>query len=131
MNYFGRTKTNRLKKPRFKEIAADNSNDRVNWIGQPHAQVGDYVYQAGPAISAGTVGKIVDIDADRIERLNSQGHRIGTHYTMHTPVTIEFLDGKRNQLWLWYLAVIDASALQEVKDFYINDGRPDRIKVTW
>jgi hypothetical protein len=29
------------------------------------------------------------------------------------------------------LTVIDAAALQEVKDFYITDGRPERIKVTW
>ena len=131
MTYFARTKTNRLKKPKFKTIEIDQTSDRLNWCGQPHAQIGDYVCQQGPAISAGTVGKIVAIDTGWLQRYGIQGNIMGRHYSLNTPATVELLDGKLDDIWLWYLTVIDASAVQEVKDFYINNGRPERIKVLW
>jgi hypothetical protein len=130
MTYFTRTKTNRLKRPNYQEIAKDLNNDRINWHGQSLAQVGDYVYKRGTGISAGAVGKIISIDTNYCQKhYISRGKQV--HYGMHTPATIEFLDGKRDLHWLWYLTVVDYSAIQEVKDFYINDSRPERIKVTW
>jgi hypothetical protein len=130
MTYFDKTKTGRLKAPRqLRNVGL--GNDRLNWCGQPHAQIGDYISQTGSSISAGTVGKIIDIKFDYIADLNSQGHQIGNHYTLHTPATIEFLDGHIDVIWMWYLTVIDYAAVQEVKDFYNAGGRPDRIKVSW
>jgi hypothetical protein len=133
MTYFARTKTNRLTKPKLKQISHEQwtANDKLNWCGQPHAQPGDFVYLSGRPINAGTVGRIVDVDADYIKNMTAQGHSVGDHFSSGTPAKIEFLDGNQHRTWLWYLTVIDAAALQEVKDFYITDGRPERIKVTW
>ena len=126
MSYFELTKTNRLKKPSHLKTIKDDKNDRINWCGQPCAQVGDYVFPTGSGISAGTVGRIIDIEQGK-----SGADRWGDHYALGTLATIESLDGKTSNMWLWYLTVIDYSAVQEVKDFYINDGRPGRIKVSW
>ena len=132
MSYFEKTKTNRLKKPSHLKEVDSQINDRWNWCGQPHAQIGDYVLSTGfGGISAKTVGKVTDIHFDYIAEMNARGHQIGKHYTHGTPATIQFLDGHIDQTWLWNLAVIDYNAVQEVKDFYINDGKIDQIKVCW
>lgn len=122
MTYFIRTKTNRLKKPaHLKKVADPDANDRLNWCGQPVAQIGDFVFENG-SISAGTVGRVVSIG----QTWQSDGH-----YSINTSAEVEGLDGKIHLPWLYHLTVIDYSAVQEVKDFYVADGRPDRIKVSW
>lgn len=131
MAYFEKTRSNRLKKPSHLQKVDSSINDKWNWCGQPHAQIGDYVLITGGTVSAGTVGKVTDIQFNYIAEMNAQGHQLGDHYTSMTPATIEFLDGHTEKTWLWYLTVIDSAAVQEVKDFYINDGRPGRIKVSW
>ena len=132
MPYFERTKTNLLKKPSHLKKVDSEINDRWNWCGQPHAQIGDYVLITGfSGVNVGTVGKVIDIHFNEIAELNAQGHQIDDHYTHNTPATIEFLDGHIDEAWLWSLTVIDYNAVQEVKDFYINDGRVDQIKVSW
>lgn len=131
MAFFVRTKTNRLKRPPHLKEVDVNINDRQNWCGQPHAQVGDYVCKTGGTVSAGTVGRVISIDVDYIQRYIADGHQCSEHYTLGTPAKIEFLDGTQDTIWLWYLTVIDYNAVQEVKDFYINDGRPERIAVNW
>ena len=131
MSYFELTKTNRLKKPSYLKEVRDEANDRINCFGQPLAHVGDYVFLSGRGISAGTVGKIVDIDVNFGVNMTAGGHQWTDHYALGTPATIELLDGKTNKTWLYYLTVIDYAAVQEVKDFYINDNRSERIKVSW
>jgi len=46
-------------------------------------------------------------------------------------IKIEMLSGEVKTEWVTYALVIDYAAVQEVKDFYIADGRPERIKVSW
>jgi hypothetical protein len=41
------------------------------------------------------------------------------------------LSGEIKSTWVTYTLVIDYEAVQEVKDFYVADGRPERIKVSW
>ena len=117
MAFWERTKTNRLKRPSSIKKADPKWDSKylpTNWCGQKNAVVGDYVHYDG-SVSAGTVGKVIEIGA------NSLG------YTAE----VEMLSGKVEGCWLGALTVIDYAAVQEVKDFYINDGRPERIKVSW
>ncbi len=124
MSFFERTKTNRLKKP--KHIKTVREFDKmISSSGQPLAKVGDYVFQHFLGISAGTVDKVIAIREELFKLQPSE------NYVLRTPVEVEFLDGERKLIWMWHLNVIDYSAIQEVKDFYLNEGRPERIKVTW
>lgn len=127
MTYFIRTKTGRLKAPpnlvdRNTQLALGLQG--LNLRGQVAAKIGDYVFFNGKGISAGNLGKVIKLTTYPI---------IGrdTVHTIDIAAEYELLDGTVTSTWLWYLTVIDAAAVQEVKDFYINDGRADRIKVTW
>lgn len=129
MSYFTTTKTGRLKSPAFKEVDLADGLQGLNWRGQVAAKVGDFIHASGRGISAGTVGRITAIDTTTFAyKGGSRGE--GLH-TINTAATYERLDGTTDTTWLWYMTVIDYAAVQEVKDFYINDGRADRIKVTW
>ena len=123
MTYWIRTKTNRLKKPTRKSLKKiDISGTTVNWCGDPVAKVGDFVCMSGAGVSAGTVGQVVALKD------------LGTFqpgYGIWWSAEIEALDGEIYNEWLWTLSVLPYSAVQEVKDFYIADGRPERIKVRW
>lgn len=115
MTYWIRTKSNRLKKPSF--LKADphwRKHFPTNWCGQNNASIGDYVHQDG-SVSAGTVGRVIKI----------------TQTSIGEGVEVEMLSGEIKLCWRGACTVIDYAAVQEVKDFYINDGRPDRIKVSW
>lgn len=121
MAYWDRTKNNRLKKPagvklNFSTFDEENP-DNITMYGQPFPEVGDYVF-VGNTPSGGTVGKVLSYKSD---------------YECHggPAVEIEMLSGEIKTEWVTYALVIDYSAVQEVKDFYINDGRPERIKVSW
>lgn len=123
MAFWIRTKTNRLKAPVKKTLKkVDVSGIKINWCGEPVAKVGDYVYMTGAGVSAGTVGRVVSMKD------------LGTSqpgYEHWWSAGVETLDGNTNNGWLWTLSVLPYNAVQEVKDFYINDGRPERIKVSW
>ena len=126
MTYFAQTKTGRLKKPAsLKGVPHKKTNLTINCHGLPLAKVGDFVFQTGCGISAGTVGRIIKIDPRWSIAYNSPND------PLHLSAEFECLNGKIESTWLWYLTAIDYDAVQEVKDFYIADGRPDRIKVTW
>jgi hypothetical protein len=115
MAYWDRTKNNRLKKPSF--LKADTNWRKhlpTNWCGQTNATIGNYVHQDG-SVSAGVVGKIIQIIPSAIGDI----------------AEFETLSGEIKQCWLGACTVIDYDAVQEVKDFYIADGRPKRIKVFW
>jgi hypothetical protein len=129
MGYWIRTKTNRLKAPKRKSLdPIDISGATVNWCGEPVAKIGDFVYLTG-SISAGTVGRLVgQQDLGRSQPGFENHYGSPDHWISGD---IETLDGKVNSEWLWTISVIPYTAVQEVKDFYINDGRPDRIKVSW
>ena len=122
MTYFVTTKTGRLKAPAFKEVDLNEGLCGCNLRGQPAAKIGDYVFVSGRGISAGTVGRVIALD----NTFNKQ-----ESHTINVSATFERLDGTTDCTWLWYLTVIDYATVQEVKDFYVSDGRPDRIKVTW
>lgn len=126
MAFFVRTKTNRLKMPpHLKDVDLDMGRgvSGTNWCGQVPAKVGDFIVRTGHGVSAGTVGKIIRLDNSWVKPENP--------HILDVSADLELLDGKIDTTWLWYLTVIDEAALQEVKDFYIQDGRPERIKVTW
>jgi len=118
MSYWIKTKTNRLKAPKRSESAAFDSG--LTWEGLSKANIGDYVYWYRTAISAGTVGRLVSLTKSTMPGKGNASW-----------ATVETLDGKTKEGWDWFLSVIDYSAVQEVKDFYISDGRPERIKVIW
>jgi hypothetical protein len=123
MTYWIRTKTNRLKLPTRKKLeSVDISGTTVNWCGEPVAKVGDYVYMSGATVSAGTVGRVLS--------LKDYG-TFQPGYEHWWSAEVETLSGKINSGWLWTLSVLPYNAVQEVKDFYIVDGRPERIKVSW
>lgn len=125
MSFWIRTNTNRLKQP-FKKIPdteIDISGTTVNWCGQPVAKVGDYVHVSG-SVSAFTVGRIVKLE-------DFGGNISGGAPNEWWSARFETLDGKENTAWLWSVTVLPYNAVQEVKDFYTNDGRPSRIKVNW
>lgn len=124
MAFFDVTKTGRLKAPKRSSIPHDDfiqayrTPDEVNLFGDPMVQVGDYVYTTG-SISAGTVGKV-----------------IGFSTIPCTPdpmlfAEVELLSGQIKGQHPEYLVKCPYEAIQEVKDFYINDGRSSRIKVIW
>ncbi len=121
MAFWDRSKTNRLKKPaniKLDYSSFDDKNpNKLNMYGQPIAKVGDYVF-AGNSPSGGTIGKIISVD-----------HQNQCHGG--PAVEVEMLSGECKWEWVTYALVIDYAAVQEVKDFYIADGRPGRIKVTW
>lgn len=121
MIFFDRTKTGRLKLPKtFKKVTDLAGWGKThNWCGQPLAKIGDYVI-SGNGISAGTVG--------RVKSLNNFNMHIGYDRWVGD---VETLDGKINNAWTEWMTVINYNAIQEVKDFYIQDGRPERIKVDW
>lgn len=119
------TKTNRLKSPPYEKRPSEwyweNGHDvsKENEIFKPLAQVGDTIHIYGRGVSAGTVGKIINI--------GNEFYSGGCGYACD----VEFLDGAIESEWLSYCIKITPDMLQEVKDFYINDGRASRIKVTW
>lgn len=121
MAFWDRSKTNRLKKPAHLKLGYstfdDKNPNKINMYGQPMARVGDYVF-VGNSPSGGTVGKVIAIDR------KTQCHG-------GPAVEVEMLSGERKWEWVTYALVIDQAAVQEVKDFYIADGRPERIKVPW
>lgn len=125
MTYFTKTKTGRLTAPAFKKVDIDEGFRGLNLRGQVAAKVGDYVFTSGRGISAGTVGRITSLNETKYQS------KPDTPHTVQVSATYERLDGTTDNTWLWYFTVIDYAAVQEVKDFYINDGRADRIKVTW
>jgi hypothetical protein len=128
MSYWIRTKTNRLKAPvkkALKEI--DVSGVKINWSGDPVAKVDDYVYMTGAGVSAGTVGRVVALE----DFGDDSGKLIHSGNDHWWSAEVETLDGKINSGWLWTMTVLPYNAVQEVKDFYVNDGRPERIKVSW
>jgi len=128
MAYWIRTKTNRLKAPVTKALKkVDVSGVKINWSGNPVAKVGDYVYMTGAGVSAGTVGRVICLE-DFGDGSGKDIHSGNTHWWS---AEVETLDGESNNGWLWTLTVLPYNAIQEVKDFYINDGRPERIKVSW
>lgn len=122
MTYWIKTKTGRLKKPpELKKVDFDTRSYLVNWCGQPLPSVGDYVHPNG-SVSAGTVGRIIEIDKSWD---NGSGDPLNISGKMET------LDGKIDSTWIWYMTVLPYEAVQEVKDFYIAAQRGDRIKVSW
>jgi len=128
MSYWTRTKTNRLKAPAKKALKKiDVSGVKINWCGDPVAKVGDYVYMTGAGVSAGTIGRVVSLE-DFGDGSGKPIHSGNTHWWS---AEVETLDGNTNNGWLWTLSVLPYNAVQEVKDFYIADGRPERIKVSW
>lgn len=128
MAYWTRTKTNRLKAPAKKALKkVDVSGVKINWCGDPVAKVGDYVYMTGAGVSAGTIGRVVSLE-DFGAAAMPNIHSGNDHWWS---AEVETLDGESNNGWLWTLSVLPYNAVQEVKDFYIADGRPERIKVSW
>lgn len=129
MSFWIRTKTNRLKAPVRKKLdVPDTSGNSVNWCGDPVAKVGDYVL-SGNSVGAGTVGRVVSLS-----NLGQSQPGFDQHYSSPKDwwaADVETLDGKISGGWLWAMTVIPYTAVQEVKDFYIADGRPQRIKVSW
>jgi hypothetical protein len=118
MTFFEKTKTGRLKLPKsFKQTT--ERDPLLNWYGYPLAKIGDYVH-AGSGVSAGTVGRICSIKSLPIVNGPDMVY-----------AEVECLDGKIQSPWLDQAIVLDYSAIQEVKDFYISNGRPERIKVRW
>ena len=121
MAFWDRSKTNRLKKPAHYKLAYstfdDKNPNKINMYGQPMAKVGDFVF-VGNSPSAGTVGIVKKID----RQVRCHGG---------PSIEIEMLSGKVDWAWITYALVIDYAAVQEVKDFYIADGRPQRIQVPW
>lgn len=122
MAYWDRSKTNRLKKPKGVKLAYMTDPDIINktrttFYGCPWPNLGDYVF-VGNSPSAGTVGRV---------------RRYKTGYECHggPAIEIEMLSGDIKTEWVSYSLVIDYAAVQEVKDFYIADGRPQRIQVPW
>lgn len=116
---FQLTKTGRLKAPPFKDINIyPNIDPMKNFAGHPIAQLGDVVARWGSGVSAGTVGKVTSVPKD-------SGHALGFGFT------VELLDGNTDMWWAVNSYVLTPAQLQEVKDFYINDGRASRIKVAW
>lgn len=125
MTYYALTKGGRLSRPKdLKEVDLDFGIQGFNWCGQVAAKVGDFINPTGRGISAGTTGRVLELTYRWVDDPAKP-------CTTDISAKMEFLDGKTGTTWLWYLTVIDYSAVQEVKDFYINDGRSDRIKVTW
>jgi len=124
MSFFDVTKTGRLKAPKRKSIPHDDfikayrTKNEVNVFGDPRVQVGDYVYTTG-SISAGTVGKVIGFS------------EIPCSPEPMIFAEVELLSGDIKGQHSEYLVKCPYEAIQEVKDFYINDGRPSRIKVTW
>lgn len=118
MAFWDRTKTNRLKLPKtFKRVERVHGDESHTWCGQSIPVVGDFVH-CGSGVSAGTVGRVVDTKTFKMPH-----EMISLH--------VETLDGKINKGWAIGATVIPLSAVNEVKDFYFADGRPERIKVTW
>lgn len=108
MTYFTRTKTGRLSAPKNKLSYEEK-------IERPLPELGTFAHK-GRSISAGTVGKVIEVDT------KSYGEVL---------VRLEFLDGTTEGNWNWFTTPIPYEAVQEVKDFYVADGRPERIKVSW
>lgn len=120
------SKTGRLSYPKRAETPY---SDRVknlgvlNIYGDPVVKVGDFARFTGTSISAGTVGRVIAvgcIPADPPYCPNPFWH-----------TDVEMLDGSVKNGHLVYACPLTAEMVQEVKDFYIKDGRPERIKVTW
>lgn len=122
MAYFTKTKTGRLKMPKMDQRVYYEDGD-VN----PGVKVGDFVYIGGRSVSAGNIGRVTELKNYGTKGLMA-GHFV-PEYNWHA--TAEMLDGSTDGTWLYATAVIPESAVQEVKDFYIQDGRPERIKVSW
>jgi len=93
--------------------------DDKNGYGQFRPKVGDYVATCIPSgiLSAGTVGILV---ADEVpERLQ----------TFHDGAqVIQYLDGRREPGWRYGIGYLTREQALEVRQFYIDDGRPERIK---
>ena len=95
----------------------------TNLYCQSYPTIGDYVF-CGPAsgvMSAGTVGIIVR-DAS-----NDPG-MAGIHDGLWE---IEKLDGELDCSWKYITGVLTKDQVLEIKQYYINDGRPNRIKAGW
>lgn len=120
MAFWDRTKNNRLKKPAGVKLAFstfdEDNPEQLTMYGCKWPAVGEFVF-VGNTPSAGTVGKVIQYG----------------EYECHggPSVEIEMLSGEIKHEWVTYALVIDYAAVQEVKDFYITDGRPERIKVYW
>jgi hypothetical protein len=110
------TKTNRLKAPvHNRPVHVDVKTH--NYWGEPLAQLGEYVL-VGRSVSAGTIGRLVAVK-DMWFQSCGWGCKV------------EMLDGTMREEWQSWCFKITPDMLQEVKDFYINDGRAGRIKVSW
>jgi hypothetical protein len=126
MTYFTKTPTGRLRAPKSKRVNEDYSGTVVTVFGGPAPKIGDYVLSS-PGVSAGTVGRVTSI---KDYGSGAYPGFIGAP-NFQWVCDYEGLDGKQHSMWAWALVVIPYSAVQEVKDFYIADGRPERIKVEW
>lgn len=130
MPFFVRTPTGRLKLPKnlkkLPEDQLDTSGTTVNWCGMPVPKIGDYVH-IGNGVSAGTVGRLISTK-DFGQKANPN-HSCGLDYWWSGEV--ETLAGTIEHSWIWGMTPLTAEAVQEVKDFYIQNGRPERIKVDW
>ncbi len=113
MAYFEHTKTGRLKKP--PKVKTYHELDTM-------PKVGDFVQQM-PPVGAGTIGRVVALEAS---------HPYGREATQFDCyIVVEFLDGHTDSAWAHNTWPLTYEAVQEVKEFYIQDGRPERIKVRW
>ena len=116
-----RTPKGRLKAPTFPKLS-DEEFWAINPFEEtvhktPLSKINEFVYIRESGISAGTVGKIVEIQSM-------------PNYGNH--VKVQTLDGKIRLEKQPHCIVIPYSMVQEVKDFYIiEEKRPDRIKVDW
>lgn len=122
MAFWDRSKTNRLKKPAGAKLAymtpeKETMSKKITFYGCPWPKIGDFVF-VGNSPSAGTVGRVRSYDTSFICNGGPS-------------IEIEMLSGEIKSSWVTYALVIDYAAVQEVKDFYIADGRPQRIQVPW
>lgn len=105
-------KKGRLKYP----IKVCDSPKGYNCYGQPFLSVGDYCCDtSNGGLSAGTVGKITSVNYD--DSVYDGSFRI------------QMLDGHIESAWRHCVGSITEEQVQEVVDFYLADGRADRLFV--
>lgn len=90
----------------------------TNFCGLPLISTGDMVTITGNGIAAGTVGVALSVKEHPDYAVDVHRHS----------ATVQYLDGKQEEEWSYFLTKLSREQVQEVIQFYVDRGRPQRVK---
>lgn len=114
-------KSGHLKFPRVGKCEFVNNKTKINFYGEPYVKVGDYVSTgSNRRLTAGTVGVVL------YKGMMFKTSGLSLQEQAET-LTVLMLDGTISLEHDYRPAALTRDQVNEVIDFYVNAGRPERV----